>query len=38
MSNLALINIASKLYPNRDLWQLTKEEMSIVVETYKDYH
>ena len=38
MGNLALINIASKLYPNRDLWQLTKEEMSIVVETYKDFY
>tara|TARA_R100000951_G_scaffold93853_1_gene82439 strand:- start:66 stop:182 length:117 start_codon:yes stop_codon:yes gene_type:complete len=38
MSNLALINIASKLYPNKDLWQLTKEEMSIVVEKYKDFY
>ncbi len=38
MSNLALINIASKLYPNKDLWQLTAEEKSKVVEIYNDYY
>jgi len=38
MNNLAIINIASKLYPNRDLWQLTKEEMKEVMEIYYDYN
>ena len=38
MSNTALISIASKLYPNRDLWTLTKEERAIVMETYNDYY
>ena len=38
MSNLALISIASKLYPNRDLWTLTSSEMSKVMDIYNDYY
>jgi len=38
MSNSAIIRIASKLYPNKDLWTLTKEEMNKVMDIYNDYH
>ncbi len=38
MSDTTLFSIANKLYPNRDLWTLTKEERAIVMETYRDYN
>tara|TARA_R110002074_G_scaffold249300_1_gene421149 strand:+ start:1942 stop:2055 length:114 start_codon:yes stop_codon:yes gene_type:complete len=36
--NSAIIRIASRLFPGRDLWKLTSEEMSKVMDIYNDYY
>jgi hypothetical protein len=38
MSNSAIIRIACNLYPNKNLWDLTKEQMNKVMDIYNDYY
>ena len=38
MKYTAIINVAIKLFPNRDIWTLTKEEISKVMEILEDYY
>lgn len=38
MQTGAFISIANKLFPGKDLWELTAEERSEVVEIFEDYH
>ncbi len=38
MQTGAFISIANNLFPNKDLWELTAQERSEVVEIFEDYH
>jgi hypothetical protein len=38
MNNTQLIMIAKKLYPNKTVYDLTKEEQSKVLDIYYDYN